>query len=159
MSEYNEFFTDRGYESLKGKDSLSPSMEDYLEMVFRLSKEDGFTRVNIVADNLNVKPSSVTRMMQRLYEKDLLNYEKYGIIELTEKGKALGEYLLKRHSELEKLLETLGANNDLQRQVERIEHHIDPDNFEVLSLFLKFLEDNHDVLERFERYKKNKGND
>ncbi len=160
MIEYNgtgsndEFFTDRGYEILKGEDSLSPSMEDYLEMAYRLSRKEGFTRTNLLADRLNVKPSSVTRMMQRLYEKSLLKYERYGIIRLTKKGNKWGKYLLERHRELERLLKLLGADKDLQRQVERIEHHIDPDNFKILSLLLNFLHENEDIIDRFELYKK-----
>ena len=146
----HEFYTDRGYE-LK-EDSLSPSMEDYLEMIYRLSQNNGYTRVNEVAENLNVKPSSVTKMIKRLYNKNLLYYERYGMIHLTDEGKKLGEYLLCRHHVLEEFFHMLGANEELKKQVERIEHHISWANFEVIYNFVNYLQEHPQVLEDFKRY-------
>ena len=86
-----DFYTDRGYEQ-KRQYELSPSMEDYLEMIYRLSKYEGYTRVNIIAESLNVKPASVTKMIKKLSNKNYLKYEKYGLIQLTKKGLQMGDY-------------------------------------------------------------------
>lgn len=45
--EKEQFHTARGYELLK-KDSniLTPSMEDYLEMAYRLSRDRAYTRIS-----------------------------------------------------------------------------------------------------------------
>ena len=59
----NEFFTFREYMT-KNKSLLSPSAEDYMEMIYRLSYKVGFTRVNDISIALNVQPSSVTKMIQ-----------------------------------------------------------------------------------------------
>ncbi len=48
MSEY-EFFTFSEY-MRKDQDLLSPSAEDYMEMIYRLSDKNGFTRVNELVD-------------------------------------------------------------------------------------------------------------
>ena len=39
-------------------------MEDYLEMIYRLSKENGYTRINELSNALNVQPPSATRMVK-----------------------------------------------------------------------------------------------
>ncbi len=148
-----EFFTDRGYEIQAGKDALTPSMEDYLEMVTRLSNGRGYTRVNELADNLNVKPASVTKMVRNLCDKSYLHYERYGLIQLTDKGKQYGQYLLKRHQLLEDFFRTFGATGDLQRQVERIEHHISFENYQNLALLLEFFRQKPDLLDEFYQFK------
>jgi Mn-dependent DtxR family transcriptional regulator len=70
----------------KEDDSLTASMEDYLEMIYRLSLNTGFTRVNELSAALNVQPPSVTKMVQKLAELDLLEYEKYGVLILRKRG-------------------------------------------------------------------------
>ena len=92
-----QFYTARGYEIAAGENALTPSMEDYLEMIYRLSRVNGYTRVNDLAENLNVQPPSVTRMIQKLYDRSLLDYRKYGMIHLTDKGTKL-RIFLDRHN-------------------------------------------------------------
>ena len=40
---------------------------------------------------LNVQPPSVTKMIQKLSEINLIKYEKYGVIMLEDKGLKLGK--------------------------------------------------------------------
>ena len=90
VKEEEEFFTFR--ELMKrDDDDLTASMEDYLEMVYRLSGNHGFTRVNELASALNVQPPSVSKMIQKLAEQGMVAYEKYGYIILTPKGKEVGK--------------------------------------------------------------------
>lgn len=154
MTEKEKFFTARGYEIAAPQDSLTPSMEDYIEMIYRLSSNHRFIRVNDLAERLNVQPPSVTKMMQKLHDKDLLNYEKYGVISLTDEGERLGLFFLMRHNTLKELLYLLGADKNLQRDVEQIEHHINGDTFKSLYALVKFLQENKSILEDFYKYKK-----
>ena len=153
MDKDEKFFTDRGYEIKDSEQKLTPSMEDYLEMIYRLSRKKGYCRVNDIADRLNVQPPSVTYMAQKLHERGLLNYKKYGMIHLTSEGKELGKYFLKRHNIIKEFLEILGAEK-LHKDVERIEHHLSQDNFELIYTFLQFLKDNKYIIEKFKEYKK-----
>ena len=76
-----EFHTFRGYEMIKkNKDHLTPSMEDYLEMIYRHCQEGGYVRINQLAEKLNVKASSASKTVSKLAEMGYLDYEKYGII-------------------------------------------------------------------------------
>ena len=55
----------------------TPNAEDYLECIHELIKSKGYARAVEIADELDVRPSSVTKMIQRLDEQGYLLYEKY----------------------------------------------------------------------------------
>ncbi len=157
MREDNEEFrTFRGYALAQSGESLTPSMEDYLEMAYRLSKEDGFTRVNDMAGALNVKPPSVTSMLQRMCEKKLILYEKYGVIVLTPLGARVARSLLKRHLMLESFFSAIGLEENVLENVERIEHNLTPEAVECLSLLVDFIAENPSWAEDFAKYRREK---
>ena len=63
------FHTVRGYENINmNKKLLTPSMEDYLEMIYRCSENEEFVRLNKIAQMLNVRDSSASKMMKKLAE-------------------------------------------------------------------------------------------
>lgn len=124
MEKNEKFYTVRGYE-LKIDEEITASMEDYLEMIYRCTDDNGFIRIGDLSEKLNVKPSSATKMVQKMAELSLLVYKKYGIIILTPKGKSLGKYLLNRHNIIEKFLKNIGIKEDILMHTELIEHSID----------------------------------
>lgn len=135
-----EFYTVRGYALLNQEDnSLTPSMEDYLEMSYRLSKDKGFTRISDLASALNVQPPSASKMVSRLAEMDYLIFERYGVIQLTEKGTRIGRYLLNRHKIIESFLKTIGVKENILEQTEKIEHFLNENTLERIEVLLKFL--------------------
>jgi len=76
----------------------------YLKLIYRKQHEE-FSRVQttVVAKSVRVRPATVTEMLQKLAEKGLLRYKRYRGVELTEKGFAEAQKLLRKH----RLLETL----------------------------------------------------
>lgn len=117
----SNFYTLKGYQ-IKEDLKITNAMEDYIEMIYRLNNK---TNVNTLANSLNVKPSSVSKMAIRLKEINLINFEKYGQITLTEKGENLGKYLLWRHNTLKMFLQNLNKEEYSLEQVEKIEHFVD----------------------------------
>lgn len=151
----SEFYTFRGYQMLKqDKSQLTASMEDYLEMIYRNCMTDGYVRMNQLAEQLNVQVPSATKTVQRLSKLGLVDYKKYGIIQLTDKGEEIGEFLLERHRIIEQFLKNLGVIEPdiLLKDTETIEHNISVSTLRNLELFNSFLDVNPDVVERFERY-------
>ena len=66
---------------------ITTSEENYLKAIYRLSKKSQKTvSTNALACELKTKASSITDMVQKLYEKKLLHYEKYQGVLLTKKG-------------------------------------------------------------------------
>lgn len=133
---------------------LTASMEDYLEMIYRLSFKTGFTRINELSEALNVHPPSATRMVQRLGNLNLLKYEKYGVILLKDDGKFLGSLLLKRHNTIESFLRIMGIPEDiLLKETEKIEHTISEYTAECFEKFIFFMELHPDISEKFIEFK------
>ncbi|RHW31699.1 transcriptional regulator MntR [Oceanobacillus profundus] len=103
----------------------TPSMEDYIEQIYNLIETKGYARVSDIAEALEVHPSSVTKMVQKLDKDEYLNYEKYRGFVLTAKGKKVGKRLVFRHELLEEFLEIIGVEKDnIYNDVEGIEHHL-----------------------------------
>ncbi|WP_249871975.1 transcriptional regulator MntR [Oceanobacillus saliphilus] len=103
----------------------TPSMEDYIEQIYNLIESKGYARVSDIAEALEVHPSSVTKMVQKLDKDKYLNYEKYRGFVLTAKGKKIGERLVFRHELLEEFLEIIGVEKEnIYQDVEGIEHHL-----------------------------------
>lgn len=142
------FRTFDGYMKKEGN-LLSASMEDYLEMICRLSGNTGFTRVHELAKALNVHPPSATRMVQKLGMLNLIQYERYGVIMLKSDGKRLGEKLLERHDSIESFFRILGIPDEqILAETEKAEHTLSEETVQRLKRFTLFLQDNPDILDR-----------
>lgn len=103
----------------------TPTMEDYIEQIYNLIDTKGYARVSDIAEALDVHPSSVTKMVQKLDKDNYLIYERYRGLILTEKGNKIGERLVFRHELLEEFLEIIGVDKDkIYDDVEGIEHHL-----------------------------------
>lgn len=64
---------------------VSPSEERYLEEIYYQVLENGYARISHIAKSLNVGVPSAFRMAGRLSSQGYLDYEPYGIINLTKK--------------------------------------------------------------------------
>jgi Mn-dependent DtxR family transcriptional regulator len=117
----------------------TPSMEDYLERIYKLIDEKGYARVSDIAEGLEVHPSSVTKMIQKLDKDNYLVYEKYRGLVLTSKGKKMGKRLVDRHQLLEEFLTIIGVHEDnVYRDVEGIEHHLSRDSITCIEMLLEY---------------------
>ncbi|MFD2925944.1 transcriptional regulator MntR [Halobacillus naozhouensis] len=126
----------------------TPSMEDYIEQIYILIEDKGYARVSDIAENLQVHPSSVTKMVQKLDRDQYLNYEKYRGLILTPKGKKIGKRLVYRHELLEQFLEIIGVNQDkIYNDVEGIEHHLSWDSIDRIGDLVQYFEENSSRVE------------
>lgn len=134
--EKSEFYTLNGYRT-KNKNNLTESMEDYIEMMYRILMQKNAITISSLSRALNVKPSSVSKMCRRLKEHELIIFEKYGDIFLTNNGKLIGSYLLWRHNILEKFLKIINQADFNLEQVEKIEHFVDEITLLHIESYLK----------------------
>lgn len=118
-----KFYTLKGYALLEAN-AITSSMEDYLEMAYRIHTSGADIRIGTLAESLNVKPSSATKMVSNLKKEGLVSFEKYGHIKLTSAGIELGKYLVFRHETLHKFLCYINQSQNELEQVEKIEHFI-----------------------------------
>jgi Mn-dependent DtxR family transcriptional regulator len=117
----------------------TPSMEDYLERIYKLIDEKGYARVSDIAEGLEVHPSSVTKMIQKLDKDEYLIYEKYRGLVLTTKGKKVGKRLVDRHQLLEEFLGLIGVQQEnIYKDVEGIEHHLSWDSITRIETLVEY---------------------
>jgi len=119
----SEFYTLKGY-ALQESNAVTSSMEDYLEMIYRIHATGEPVRIGTLAESLNVKPSSATKMVGNLKKQGLVLCERYGYIKLTDAGIELGKYLVFRHDTLHRFLCYINKSENELEQVEKIEHFI-----------------------------------
>ncbi|MFS0672790.1 transcriptional regulator MntR [Ornithinibacillus sp. 179-J 7C1 HS] len=126
----------------------TPSMEDYIEIIYNLIETKGYARVSDIAETLEVHPSSVTKMVQKLDKDEYLLYEKYRGFVLTEKGKKVGERLVFRHELLENFLEIIGVEEEnIYNDVEGIEHHLSWNSIDRLGDLVKYFKEDRKRLD------------
>jgi len=114
-------------------------MEDYLERIYKLIDEKGYARVSDIAEGLEVHPSSVTKMIQKLDKDEYLIYEKYRGLVLTNKGKKVGKRLVDRHQLLEEFLGLIGVQQEyIYNDVEGIEHHLSWDSITRIETLVEY---------------------
>jgi len=119
----------------------SQSVEDYLESIYRIIEKKGYARTTDLAKALNLTPSSVTGMFKKLADEGYVNYEKYGGITLTEKGRLLAHKIDGRHKTLSRLLMVLGVPEEIaDEDACRIEHNVSKKTMDVLKKLLEFMQ-------------------
>ena len=138
MEHPDGFYTMKGYE-LNAEDGLTSAMEDYLEMIARLTRQNESVRVIDLSKMLHVKASSVTKMVQQLGQSGFIQAQKYGGIYLTDRGTEVGNYLLYRHEVIHRFLCTLNHSDNELEQVEKIEHFLDHTTVKNLELLTAHL--------------------
>lgn len=131
----NKFKTQKRYD-IERKNEITFAMEDYIEMIYRKRLKQNL-RIGEIANFLNVNSSSVSKMISKLKKLELVNYEKYKMVSLTQKGLDLGKYLLKRHEVLQRLFLIINKNKVNLEQIEQIEHFFDKETILNIEEFLK----------------------
>lgn len=132
----------------------TPSMEDHIEQIYLLIDNKGYARVSDIAEALNVLPSSVTKMVQKLDKDGYLIYEKYRGLTLTPKGLKLGKRLVKRHELLEQFLRLIGVDEErIYEDVEGIEHHLSWNSIDRIADLVQLMEENPGIINKLDEYK------
>ncbi|MGL5347952.1 MAG: metal-dependent transcriptional regulator [Peptostreptococcaceae bacterium] len=134
---------------------LSPSEEDYLEMIYRLQLDNNKVKVVELASSLNVSKPSASKMVKRLQAKDLIEHKNYGDIKLNNKGELIGKSLLLRHNTIEEFLKILGIKENLHDETEKIEHTVSHFTLDCIRSLVNFFNENEDIFIRFDDFIKN----
>ncbi|MHA1467675.1 MAG: metal-dependent transcriptional regulator [Promethearchaeota archaeon] len=122
-------------------EKIPESYQRYLDEIYNISrqKKGGWVSNKELAENLNVKPASVTGMLKNLKESNLIKWETRKSIRLTDKGKKIALQLNKTHSLLRDFFEKVLKIKDddlIEKLACEIEHHITHDVQDSLKNFL-----------------------
>ncbi len=122
--------------------SLTFTEENYLKAIYTLQSrsETGDVSANEIAGRLDNRPATVTDMLRKLSEKQLIHYEKYKRVRLTETGKHTALSVVRKHRLWETFLsEKLSFDWDEVHDIaEQLEHIDSPKLIERLDEFLGF---------------------
>lgn len=145
------------------KKQLSASLEDYLEAIYNLICQHKVARSKDIAVTLSVSRASVTGALKLLNSKGLVDYQPYGFIGLTEKGRQQAESIVRRHNIIESFfVNVLGVEQSVAEQAAcRAEHAL---GSAVISKLLDFTEfsttyskKGTDIIADFQKYCRSKG--
>lgn len=117
------------------------SEENYLKTIYHLSliSKKGIS-TNAIAKKIDTKASSVTDMIKKLAEKNVIVYKKYQGVSLTEEGRKVAALIVRKHRLWEVfLVEKLNFNWDEVHDVaEQLEHIKSPKLINEIDALLGF---------------------
>jgi DtxR family transcriptional regulator, Mn-dependent transcriptional regulator len=130
---------------------LSAKAEDYLETILRLSEMPRGARTGDIAEALEVQPSTVSAALKSLRDQGLADYEPYGAVGLTPKGRQVAEDISGRHVSLRRFfVDTLGLTQEEAEQAAcGMEHDATPLVLDRMALLGDFLKGHPQVLEEW----------
>ncbi|MCT4595485.1 MAG: DNA-binding protein [Anaeromicrobium sp.] len=131
---------------------LSPSLEDYLEEIYNLSKINRLIRVRDIGNRLNVSSPSVVKALIKLNKEGYVKYKKYHEILLTKKGERLGALLVRRNKILQEFLEVINSNCNKEKEAESMEHYLSSPTIKSIENLVEFMREEREVTEKFKRY-------
>jgi DtxR family Mn-dependent transcriptional regulator len=105
------------------------AVEDYLKTIYKLQCEYGRVPTTALADCLSVTPASVSGMIKKLADMQLVGYQPYQGVVLTEAGRKIALEVLRHHRLIELFLaEALGVPWDrVHDEAHKIEHVLSED--------------------------------
>jgi DtxR family Mn-dependent transcriptional regulator len=106
---------------------ITPAIEDYLKAIYVLQQQSGEVSTSLLSEQLGgFKPGSVTGMVKKLAEMNLVTHTPYQGVWLTAAGERAALEVVRHHRLLELyLVEALGYSwDEVHEEAEKLEHHI-----------------------------------
>nr|WP_321221183.1 metal-dependent transcriptional regulator [uncultured Psychroserpens sp.] len=104
---------------------MSVAIENFVKAIYKNDNHDTKdTKPGNIAKKLGISNAAATDMAKKLAAKDLLNYEKYQALQLTEKGTKMALNVVRKHRLWEAFLFKMFdmSLHDIHREAELLEH-------------------------------------
>ena len=134
---------------------ISKALEEYVKTMYILKQQKGEIRVTDIAEKMCCSKASVTKALNNLKDKALVEYEAYGKIKLTEEAEQIAQKNLEAYDIvylfLNEILEI--KNEDAEEEAEKIKSIISDETLNRLARYthkqlgLSSLECNYDLNE------------
>lgn len=120
---------------------LTKIKEDYLKAIYLISAENNTKPVRIVdiANYMNIKRSSVFKMISALAEMNYVEKDEYAMIRLTETGAQTALKLIRMHKLIKNFLEIhlCFSSEESELEAAKLEHSLSPLILERMELCAK----------------------
>ena len=126
---------------MAAKTNLTSQMEDYLEAIYHLCRDEGVARVKAIADRLEVTTPSVVGAIRKLKDRNLVIQEPYGYVRLTIEGKEIGGAISHNHEVLSDFLKGILGLDHETASVDacKIEHAVSSETVRRLRAVAEFI--------------------
>ncbi|MFC4722991.1 metal-dependent transcriptional regulator [Geojedonia litorea] len=104
---------------------MSVAIENFVKAIYKNDKHDiNDTKPGNIAKKLGISNAAATDMAKKLATKDLLYYEKYQALQLTDKGTKMALNVVRKHRLWESFLYKLFdmSLHEIHREAESLEH-------------------------------------
>ena len=117
---------------------MSVAVENFIKAIYKNDKFDNDTSTGNIAKKLGISSAAVTDMAKKLASRELLLYEKYQSLELTEKGRQMALNVVRKHRLWEALLYKLFdmSLHEIHREAELLEHETSDFLADKISTYL-----------------------
>ena len=114
---------------------VTVAVQDYAKAIYTLESRDGSASTTGLAELLEVRPASVSGMLRKLVELDLVEHEPYHGVRLTERGRQVALEVIRHHRLLELfLVESLGMSwDEVHDEAEVLEHALSEELEELIA--------------------------
>lgn len=122
---------------MENTDTMTMSLEDYLECVYMLILEKKPARVRDIAASLSVKTPSVVYGISALKRLGYVTQEPYGSVELTPSGLQHAKDILRKHKVLTTFFTYIGSSEEAaEADACKFEHAISHETLAAIERFL-----------------------
>jgi DtxR family Mn-dependent transcriptional regulator len=124
--------------------NMSESLENYLRAIYILHIDGKIPRIKDVSKMLDVRDASTVEAIKRLEKSGMITHEKYGYINLNEKGLAYAERVYRKYITLiDFFVNILNLSKEESYKLScGIEHHMTKDFFTSLEAMMLFIKRN-----------------
>lgn len=143
-------YLDKAHRKYKRK--YTPTMEDYIEIIYELIENKGYVRPIEISKLLHVKSATVTSMLKKLHDNKLVIYEKYRGAILSKDGNELAKLIVTKHKILVEFLELVTTNKlEAHTNAEKIEHYLEYSTVNKINLITKLIKEDKDIYKKFQK--------
>ena len=131
--------------------NLSSGLEDYIETIYLTEQAGTQLKGAELARKLCISRASVSEALSKLVSLGLIEYESYGLIELTHKGEEEAKKVYSKHGILKDFLEhvLLVSEEEAGENACKIEHIISPNVLNKLMKFTEFCQKHPEIIEKY----------
>ena len=137
--------------------NISSGLEDYLEAIYIASLNDVQLKGAELARKLNISRASVSEALAKLVSKELIKYNSYETISLTQKGLQEAKNVYDKHHILKDFFEKVLSipASEAGENACKIEHIISENILKEMINFTKFCSNHQEILELYKKESKN----
>ena len=132
---------------------LTSGLEDYLEEIYIAHLNETPLKGAELARKLKISRASVSEALSRLVNKNLIKYNSYEAISLTDAGLEEARIVYQKHSLIKDFFEKVLCVSPFEASENacQIEHIISSNILDRMTKFSMFCEKNPEVIEKFKK--------